>query len=193
MDWFPERPGVRARYVRVVSVLIVVAGFAGCAPVIDNLPEGAPRGYLECKWQSNPGFPLMITLSPGADVRGKVKESGEDPPTFTSRDRDGKIRFAARPGIHTLTVSSIGEAESMSILDKGNNPLGALPANEREEVRVEVPEGVTMLVTIDFKRQDTWSDWVGRDVPGIFMMMLSSGGLAPEQQERGEEREPRRW
>lgn len=201
MDWFPGRPGVRAVYVRAVSVLIVVAGFGGCAPVIDNLPEGAPRGYVECRWQSNPGFPLKFSLSPASGAGAGVGSVLEEVPVYRSRDDEGKIRFVARPGPHTLTVSSIGDAESMSILDKGSNPLGALPANERERVRVEVPEGMTTVVTINFKRQDTWSDWVGRDVPGTFMMVLSSGGPVAEPQagggdggtQRGGERNPQRW
>ncbi|MCK4548072.1 MAG: hypothetical protein KAW17_11605 [Candidatus Eisenbacteria sp.] len=158
-----------------ILVLCAVVLATGCATCIDNLPGGVPKGYIECSWQSNPGFPLVFSLHEGTGTHlGDLRSDEVPTAAYHSKSGRGKFRFAARPGVHTLVVSSTGEAETLSPFARGSGAFGPMPANEREILRVEVSEGMTTPVRIVFERQDSWADWEGREVKGTYLMRLTT-------------------
>ena len=155
-----------------ILALGVLLFVSNCAPVIDNLPKNVPKGYIDCRWQGNPGFPLMFSLFPeGTDA---------DPfAVYRTDDKGGRVRFAARPGAYVLIVSSIGDAEFLSTIAKGSKPFGPLPANEREALSLEVWAGMKTAVGVDFERQDSWSNWAGRPIAGSYLMTLAAETPVP--------------
>jgi hypothetical protein len=167
-DW-KNRKGTTGNGRDVLAVLGAILLLAGCAPVIDNLPGDVPKGYVECRWSGNPGFPLRISLA----------QEGA-PAVYHTKEGSGRIRFAARPGAYVLEVSSIGDAEILSTVAKGNKPFGPLPANERETLEIQVWAGMKTLVDIDFERQDSWSDWIGRPISGSYLMSLAGRAPGPK-------------
>ena len=162
---------------RGTRLVILAAGLflaVGCMPTIDALPENAPRGFVKISWNDNPGFPLVLELYEGdVTVSEALRPDIRPSAVYRSGRKKGGVRFAASPGDHTLLLSSIGDAETLSPFAGEGGTFGPLPVNERERLSLVVHADRTVPVRIGFERQDTWSDWEG-DMPvsGTYLIRL---------------------
>jgi hypothetical protein len=156
--------------------LVTVLVLAGCGAVIDNLPKDVPKGYVICSWEANPGFPLVFRLYPGAGERPGDSREGEVPfAEYRTDNGSGRVRFAARPGFHTLVVSSIGDDDTLAPFRRGNDRFGPMPANEQEVLRIEVFDGMKTPVRMTFERQDSWADWEGDlTIEGAYLLIMAA-------------------